>query len=306
MSIKSAITSQDIGRILVLIECQNIAQAAEKLSINSSTLKRTIKIVEEILNTKLFTHSRSTIKLTKQAKVFYEKHSGVFNDYAHNFDTLEEIIKNNQQIIKIACQDEISNYFSKYYFDTIPNIYKVYFEAFSSLEIQKANPKTISTIYEDFDIIISGDPINLINDLNWKLSFSKEVNSCFYAHKNFIAKSKPITIDNIKDYNVLANKYVNGTQVSVFDSNKKAKHIDIFSYITSDSLLTNVSLIESELGITIIPEYLFNQLCSDNIIKILPSYFIKDSSVNIYSKSDLVSNKKNILQKLIMKIKQSV
>jgi DNA-binding transcriptional LysR family regulator len=302
----NSLSLKEIGRILILIEKCNLSQAAQLLGINTTTLKRTVKSVEDKISAKLFVSSDNSIELTNEAQEFYEQHSLVFNDYDFKFKNLTKLINNKQNIIRIACQAEISIYFAKLILPITPKNYKVNFENFGSYEIQKSNPKAVSDLYEEFDIIISDLDLNSLNDFNWNLSYHKNMTSKFYCHKDLIKTKGQINLENISKFPVLSNKCENQSKITVSDKNNKLTSILINAPITSSSLISISSLIENNQGIGLIPSYLYQHICSENIINILDDYNVHDSAVNIYTKSQTNIEKRSILNNYIGKIKQSL
>ncbi len=175
---------------------ESISSASKKLIITQSAVSKSIKKLEEELNTELFYRNSKGVKLTDKGKelLFYVEEA--FNNLITAERTIIESKTLNKGKISIGVPSQIGSF---YIFENITKFHKEY----PNIEITIISKTTIQLLKllerHEIDFIIDTSPIDTkINDIIIKPVI--DVNNCFVIKSN-----SSFYIDNIKSIKDLAN-----------------------------------------------------------------------------------------------------
>lgn len=175
---------------------ESISDASKKLFITQSAVSKSIKKLEEDLNTNLFYRNNKGVKLTDKGKelLFYVEEA--FNNLVTAERTMIESQTLNKGKIAIGVPSQIGSF---YIFEDITNFHKKY----PNIEITIISKTTTQLLklleQHEIDFIIDTSPINTKID-NIMIQPLIEVNNCFV-----IKADSSIFIDKIKSISDLAN-----------------------------------------------------------------------------------------------------
>lgn len=175
---------------------ESISSASKKLIITQSAVSKSIKKLEEELNTELFYRNSKGVKLTDKGKELLFYVEAAFNNLITAERTIIESKTLNKGKISIGVPSQIGSF---YIFENITKFHKEY----PNIEITIISKTTIQLLKllerHEIDFIIDTSPIDTkINDIIIKPVI--DVNNCFVIKSN-----SSFYIDNIKSIKDLAN-----------------------------------------------------------------------------------------------------
>ena len=223
-------------------ESKSITEAANQLNISQPAITKTIKLLEEELNTSLFYRKHSGSFLTEEGQNLYN----YIKPLILQVNEAPNIVKNIDNIITIRIGTSITvlRYFLidkiREFNENHPNI-KIYIE-------DNNTPNLINKIKDgtiDIAIIIGNE--NTKNKFtNIKVHKIKNLKYGLFANKNYLNKiNETISIKKLKDYNFIIN-----CNNSFFKNFVEKNNLDNVISASSSSFIFD--FIESSTGIGIV------------------------------------------------------
>ena len=239
-------------------QSENISHASKKLYLTQSAISKSIKKLEDELDTKLFYRNSKGVKLTDKGKelVFYVEKA--FNNLIIAERTMIESKTLNKGKISIGVPSQIGTF---YIFDKIAKFYQDY----PNIEITIISKTTTQLLKllesHEIDFIIDTSPINTsINNIIIKEL--KKVQNCFVTKYD-----TNININKIKDLNDIS-KYplvlpIKGTtNRKDLDKLFEKNNIELNKVINIHTSEMIVGAIKKDLGIG----YLIYDIIKENVI----------------------------------------
>lgn len=159
---------------------KTISEAAEKLNISQSGISKSVKNLEEILNTKLFERTNTGVKLTKDGKELLEYVKVSFN----NIIIGHKIIQSNQDLehgtLTIGAQAHIASFY-------LLKKIKKFREVYPDINVKIISGSTSYLVEEllqhNIDFIIDSSPLGIKNS-SLNIESLSILETCFIANSN--------------------------------------------------------------------------------------------------------------------------
>lgn len=290
--------SQQLSCFIGVADKLSFSRAAKELFLSVPTVTHHIKTLENELNTILFIRDNHKVILTDNGKSFYEEAKKIIkieNDYK------ESLSKNdNKETIRIACTaygeliliSSIIKELKNEYPNLIPEInVRSYYECIYLLKQQSV------------DIMLGSDNM-IINENDLFLKHPIKQTSYLIINKNNpLSKKSNISLNDLDNQKIIR---IDNNLIPFYSTNIMKDYINIHSGRSNDLIchdeLICLSLVESNIGVTILPEYRIPGYIKNDIL-IKP---IKDNESFKYGLILNNSNKSNIVNEFINEFNKQV
>jgi DNA-binding transcriptional LysR family regulator len=162
-------------------KCANISQASEKLYISQPAVSKSIKKLEGITGTILFSRSSRGVKLTEEGKVFYQYIERGLNEISVGEKILDKFIKREQGSFKLGVSTALCKYF------LIPKL-KNFIKDYPKIEIKIMNNTSSDNLKllekGEIDFCVISEP--LIEKDSYHFKKLSEIQDIFIASKDYL------------------------------------------------------------------------------------------------------------------------
>ena len=161
---------EKLSQFIIAYEAGSFQKASEMALISQPQLSRTIKFLEELLQTKLFIRSKKGIKATAEGESLYKFAKNLYQETYKFEHFIRSSAKNIKGTIKIGAYDSISRYF-------FPDFIKYLNSIMPDLDIILNSARSDTCIHSlcdnevDIAIVVTE---NFISDLEYKSIYSDE------------------------------------------------------------------------------------------------------------------------------------
>lgn len=162
-------------------ECKSFSRATELLHVSQPAISRSVKELEEQLDTQLFIRGNKSVKLTENGEKLMGYVQNAFNNILMAERSITESDKELTGEIRIGIYGHISLFMlPKLIKDFVLEYPKVKFDVITSgTEVAREKLKN-----KEFDFVILQYPI-FINDSNYKEEILCEMENCFFTSKKY-------------------------------------------------------------------------------------------------------------------------
>lgn len=162
-------------------ECKSFSKATELLHVSQPAISRSVKELEEQLNTQLFIRGNKSVKLTESGKKLMGYVQNAFNNILMAERALTESDKELTGEIRIGIYSHIALIMLPKLIKNFTNIYpNVKFDVMTvGTEAAKVKLKN-----KELDFVILQYPI-FINDITYKEEIICELENCFFTSKKY-------------------------------------------------------------------------------------------------------------------------
>jgi DNA-binding transcriptional LysR family regulator len=291
-----------IGRMVEIYKHQSFDKASEILSVNKSTLQRSLKNIEKQLKYKLFDIKGDEATPTKQGEEFYNKYalSYIYSD--HIFQKAIKQIQSIKEYLRISAPQEFYKLIIDFLNENLPDM-SLKLDSYTPFEIIDTGPKLSSMIFENTDCVISYEPIEFSDNYRWLQKAEVRFKSKLWASAKYIGKHGELLLKDIASYSFLTNDFNLVQKIKLTDSvNNKMIELDNAPSISCDMLESNVDIAQLGGGIVLIPDFLTEQY-SRNLTPVLHDSIYQEQKLYCYIKSDLTIQQARDFEKLVKYIK---
>lgn len=262
---------------------QNITRASIKLNISQPAISKTIKLLEDQLNTKLFIRSNRGVILTSQGRmIFNDIKSGI-----EHFENVENIINEFNELkkgkIAIGASTTVVRYFLFPFLDKFHNKYPNIEIILDTDPTNKLIDKLKNGI---LDIVFL---TNNFNDKNYKLINCIEIHDSFFTSDYELSK-KTIKLKDINNYKLILQSEESNTRKHL-DNLCFENNILLNPILDLSSFTLMVDFVKKGYGIgfgTI--EFLKKEINDKEIYTMKIDKKIKSRKINALYKSNIKSN----------------
>ncbi|EEU21306.2 LysR substrate-binding domain-containing protein [Lactobacillus mulieris] len=239
-----------------LAETLNFRKTAFRKNISQPAVSQSIKSIENELTVKLFTRSKSTVKLTTQGQKFYKKIKPLLNSYNKAVQEVRQNEENKETLtIGFTGSPYERNYLPKLLvdFQTQYKNIKVFLQNYNHTELkQQLNSKDCDVVF------LTKDDVSVFSNIGYK----KLITGYFVAvipKSNKLAEKHCIDLTDF-DHNrivLLDNGWAPPEQLKLQEIIKsKNKNIDI-SYVNNVSVADITC--QAQLGVSIMPNFIASE-----------------------------------------------
>ncbi|MDP4091238.1 MAG: LysR family transcriptional regulator [Bacillota bacterium] len=160
--------------------CGNISAASERLFISQPAVSKTIKKLEEVTGTVLFSRNSRGVKLTEEGKVFFQYIEKAMNEITVGEKVLDRLRRREQGNIKLGVSTTLCKHF------LIPKL-RNFIKEYPDIEIKISNNTSSMNIAlvekGEVDLCISSEP--LVKDDFYDFIKLSEIQDTFVAGKGY-------------------------------------------------------------------------------------------------------------------------
>jgi len=266
-------------------KCKSISAAAEKLFVSQPAVSKSIKALENNINTTLFIRSSKGVSLTPEGELFYLYIKNGFEEFLLGENILEKIKNKEVGYISLG----VSTTIGKNYF--LPRFEK-FINKYPDFKVNIINKPTLDTI----QLVKEGSLDLAIVGLDTKAT-DLEFIELSKMHDIFIASSEYL---NKLNYSSMEDLFDKGSFMLLESPNVTRHHIDNFFAseglkITPDIEASNmdflIECVKIGLGITsVVREFVHKELKDGSLVELPLSINIPPRYIGIiYKNSDYLS-----------------
>ena len=212
----------------------NITRASEKLYISQPAVTMSIKKLEDLLETTLFTRTRKGVFLTDEGKVLYEYVSLAIENLQIGENRLTSLKNLESGTIRLGIGTALTKYFLMDYL-------KIFHEKFPkvSIDIDTVTSDKILNRLENGQIDIAIIADDKLDYKNFNIEYTQDIQYSFICNKNFIELTeKPIQLNELINYPIMLQHAHSNTR-KILDKFADKNNIKF----TTDIELSNYTLI---------------------------------------------------------------
>lgn len=252
-------TLRHLRIFIAVCKYKSTVEAAKKLHIAQPSISLAIKEIEENYGIKLFDRISRKLILTDDGKLFLTQATEIVN----KFNNLEYSMSDNdsKKIINLGCSTTIATFI-------LPIILEKFYHEIKNVKINLTIRDSLTLkeliLGNELDIALIETPI--IDSSIISTSFYKDSLLLFLSRHNKLSQKKYIELKDLLNENLILREKHSAVR-SLIDSIFISNNLDIS--INSDSTSTEaiISLVENNIGISILSSFWKNQLNNDtNII----------------------------------------
>lgn len=190
-----------LKKFCVVAKYCSFTKASEKLFISQPALSKSIKLLEEQMNIKLFIRTKKSVELTKEGDILYQLLYPKI-EYISNLDAIIDSFRSKHNTnLRIGCNATITKY-------VLTPILKNFLENHKDINLSIKNDTTYNLISllqkKELDLLIVNLPIK--NSTNLKIIKIKEVQDIFIANNKYsYLKDTPITFKQLQSLPIIVN-----------------------------------------------------------------------------------------------------
>lgn len=278
---------------------KSISKAADEMLLSQPAISKSIKFLEEQMNTTLFIRKRDGVEITKSGKTLYSKIKSAMELINSAEADVKAFTDVKTSIINIGATKMILKNF-------LIDYIKVFHKKYPSVQIQihtnkttelvkKANLGLVDIIFTDEDKISCSFKKEKIFDLHYAFVVGKDFQ---YLVNNEIKLDKLSELPLL----VLRKENYNSSNVNSFIKKRKLK-ISPEMVLSSNSLIKDFAVAGMGVGI-IIEEYVKNEINNGLLFKLNIKNDIKPRSLNMYYNNSYSNSDLNNFMNTIKKVKK--
>lgn len=294
----------EIYIITLIFKKGNVTEVASLLSVDRSTLGRNIRDIEEKIKCPLFESIGNQISFTDKAIEIYQQFNCSTREYTEQLNKFNDYVGEIENSISIICQQELLEKLLNT-IDDPAQFNKMNIEFFTAHEIEDTDPKAVSLLFEQYDLIVSVAHIYLFDEYNWlKMTDISSLAKIYTNPSYFSENSDPELLEKINLYQSAINN--DEETILYFDGkNNIEKKIRLDPKISSDSLLSNIYFASLGYGAVIVPEYLNNLIGTGSILKPMKNITLRAKPIKLYHKKNLSLKKAQAIKGIYKSLKSN-
>ena len=226
---------------------KSISRAANELLISQPAISKSIKTLEDQINTNLFIRKRDGVELTEEGKNLYE----YVKDSIETMSNAENLFSqyNNLERGTIRIGGSNSSILSLIY-NPLINFIKKYPKVNISISNGKTEEMVKKLANGDLDIVVLNLKDGLSRYSNVETIGLKQARYCFFASKKYLKEHKIKTIDDIQN-DILILPKSSTAKRKMIDDYLLSKNIKLEAHyeVTSSTIIKQLVLDEIGIGI---------------------------------------------------------
>jgi len=240
-----------------IAKLQNITKAANQLYISQPALSKSMRHLEEELDTPLFVRRGKNIYLTPSGQLFYQRVQGILADIQSTKREMQEFNQNAGVSVRLKIR-ALSG--------IMPEILNKFLELHPQTRFSLQHGGELAVTETDYDFIIRSAPSE--DEARNKALLLHEDICLIVPESHPLAKEKSCTFSQLSEFPLIhpaKNCYFNDTLGSIFSANEYHPNIQI----SCDDPHTIVNLVRQNFGISFMSEYTISP-SMQNGIKLIP------------------------------------
>lgn len=229
----------------IVAKHKNFTKASEELFISQPAVTKSIKKLEEQLNTKLFKRTNNGIVLTQEGEIVYSYAERLYNIIIASNNLIDDINNAKYKNLNIGIPTHLGTFYLVDYLNEFNN-------KFPNTHINIINKSSEEMLRmlerRELDIVIDTDMAVIENDTIGKLEILK-LNGCFVAGKKYKdLLNKNIKLNEINNYPLILPGKTTANR-KMIDLYFKRKNIVLNPLIEANSSSISKKIILNNLGI---------------------------------------------------------
>ncbi len=269
-----------------IAETNSMRQASEALHVSQPALSRSIKILEDLMDTQLFTRKNKGIELNEYGKILYQQVCSMDKDFMYAVNEIEFKKRNKARELKLGAG-------FVWQYSIFPEVFSRYNDSFPDVNISLVTGYS-QRLYKqflegEFDIIFCDlDPLEQIKGVVFKHMF--DVHFSFFAAESHPIFTEPsITKDDLPSYDLAMFSHSNRADIGATQhmSANLLKHIKF----TSGSIYNLLAVVSTTHYITTLPLEITAYAAQFGIREINPEFRINPfPSGVIYRENSIIQD----------------
>ncbi|QJQ95844.1 MULTISPECIES: LysR family transcriptional regulator [Halomonadaceae] len=237
----------DLQAFIHVAELGSFHQAAKRLHMSQPALSRRIQKLEEALEVSLLERTTRRTRLTNIGLEFLPRARRMVEEYDSSILGIRELATHQKGTVTIACLPTAAFYF-------LPSVIRGFSEAWPGIRIRILDVSAA----EGLERVINGDAdfgINMISAQSSEVSFTPLLKDPFVLalRSDHPLASKPeIHWRDLQDVRLITVSRDSGNRI-LLDNTLSAEGIRLNSFYEVQHLSTSLGLVESGLGVAILP-----------------------------------------------------
>lgn len=278
---------------------KSISRAANELLISQPAISKSIKTLEDQINTNLFIRKRDGVELTEAGEIIYKKIKEAMDLIYSAENDLKNLINMESGIINIGASKTILHEFLMTYINSFHKQYpKINIRIFTDNQAELIKKAKIGLI----DVLFTNLPANLPKEFEiYKLM---DLHDCFVANNSFIQyKNKKIQKKDLENLPLLLLTKGTATRIR-FDDYCVQNNIKVFPKMEFGSNTLIKEFTEAGFGIGMLTEeHIKNELESGSLFKLNIKLPLKNKYLGMVWNTD---NKSLVSKNFIKYIKNNI
>ncbi|PAU74285.1 LysR family transcriptional regulator [Halomonas salipaludis] len=237
----------DLQAFVLVAELGNFHEAAKRLHLSQPALSRRIQKLEEVLEVSLLERTTRRTRLTAIGVDFLPRARRVIEEYESSIFGIRELATHKKGTLTIACLPTAAFYF-------LPSVIRVFSEAWPGIRIRILDVSA----NEGLEKVVRGEAdfgINMISAQNPEVDFTPLLKDPFVLalrSDHPLAHKAEIQWDDLHDVRLITVSRDSGNR-TLLDNALSADGIRLNSFYEVQHLSTSLGLVESGLGVAILP-----------------------------------------------------
>ncbi|MBT2772468.1 LysR family transcriptional regulator [Vreelandella sp. F11] len=237
----------DLHAFILVAELGTFHEAAQRLHLSQPALTRRIQKLEELLEVELLERTTRRTRLTPIGADFLPRARRMLEEYESSILGIRELVTHQKGTVTIACLPTAAFYF-------LPSVIRVFSEAWPGIRIRILDVSA----NEGLEKVINGEAdfgINMISAQSSEVRFTPLLRDPFVLalrSDHPLASKKQIEWSDLEDVRLITVSRDSGNR-TLLDNALSAEGIHLNSFYEVQHLSTSLGLVESGLGVAILP-----------------------------------------------------
>lgn len=254
---------RDLKAFMSVAENGSYTKAAQKIFVSQPSLSKSIKKLEDALHVELLDRSTRHVVLTDAGKIVYEQGKKVLSAVSETHLLLEDLQNVQTGHLKIGMPPLVGRMF-------FPNIARKFRDAYPAIELElvERGAKLVGHMVENNELDV-GFVVLPSDHQKFQVQSFIEDHFCLYIHENHpLAQEKSVSLRQLEHESFILFTEEFSLHDLILKSCKQAGFQPKVSFKSSQWDLM-MELVASELGITLLPQSIFQKQSHPNI-KLIP------------------------------------
>ncbi|MCP1313730.1 MULTISPECIES: LysR family transcriptional regulator [unclassified Halomonas] len=237
----------DLQAFILVAELGTFHEAAQRLHLSQPALTRRIQKLEETLEVELLERTTRRTRLTPIGVDFLPRARRMLEEYESSILGIRELVTHQKGTVTIACLPTAAFYF-------LPSVIRVFSEAWPGIRIRILDVSA----NEGLERVINGEAdfgINMISAQSSEVRFTPLLRDPFVLalrSDHPLASKKRIEWSDLEDVRLITVSRDSGNR-TILDNALSSEGIHLNSFYEVQHLSTSLGLVESGLGVAILP-----------------------------------------------------
>ena len=268
-----------IHTFITVIDSGSFTKAADRLFISKAMVSIHIKSLEDSLKVPLLIRNSRNFVMTEAGELLYND----FKDIFSNIQTsLENVVEKHHSLTGNLRISSTIEFGESYLIPLIADFCKSHPEMTINFHADSSLNKLVN---EQIDLAVR---LGVLKDSSLKSRKLTDYNSIMVASSNWLTNNSLNSIEDVNTAQWIANSNLKTpTQWTLYDKNNNEFKLKSKAKFSANSSIAIKSMVKSDLGIAILPEWIIKkELADGDFIQLFPNWHLPKQDISVIFTGD--------------------